>query len=1204
MRRLGLTACTGLAFVLACSLACGAKNPGNTANPDAPAPPGTKEEEARKAFDLLSRGLGHLDDENQQTLALEAFEELIRLVPDEPAGHVNAAIAILGGARKGTDPEPHARRALKIEEGNPYAWAVLGEIAADDRQWKTAAERFQRSIQGSPNDPIFRYRLVEMSGMIERTLRGKERRAKDPDQKAQVARDLEVSRRRLTEALEELATLVPHNMKVRLELAEAYRALGEKDKALKQLRRLEASIPFFDEQAEELYDTAITSLEKGELKGARTGIMQLQNVIKFLPVYKVLTVDQIKTGQLGVPPAQPALSPKIMAKLPPATPPEPIPVKFVAEEPIREAAASFCLIDADLDGDQDLYVASDTGVVLRNDKGSFAEAFPGVDLPAKGVESALAIDLENDHDLDLILAGPEGLAVYVNGFIQESEGQRDEEKSPVSFGEKTPKEIRNAAKGRALLHPVDYDHDGDLDLLVGQPSAPSRFLRNNGDGTYPDMAEAAGIRGTGARQAASADIDGDGDLDILVLGQGGEIVLYSNLRQAQLEAISLPSEGGPFTAVALLDMDNDGMLDVAAAGAALRLLRGVGKGKFESAGEAALPDGFDVARLISLDYDNDGFRDLAAAGAKGLALLRNVGQGRFVPAPAEVPDVGAIADLAAADTDRDGDLDLILLGEAGLRVLRNDGGNKHNWLEVRFRGLPHNDQLGRVNRFALGSPVELQAGDLYQMGFVDGSATHFGLGPRKKVDAFRVVWANGIPQNHFDQVTRVDLEEEATLKGSCPFLYAWNGTRFVFVTDCLGGSPLGLKVDETRYAWIDREDYVKIRGDQLRPKEGKYILQVTEELWETLYYDEGELLVVDHPGDVEIFPDDKFAPPPFPKAHIHAVGDLSPVRGARDTAGNDVLPALLEKDGVYVVDFERARYQGVVDPHSLTLDLGDLKDAKRIRLFLNGWIYWSDTSINVAIGQNSSIQTHPPALSVPDGSGGWKVVTPFMGFPAGKTKTVVHDLTGLFQGDDYRVRIETNLEIYWDQALVSTEPGEATHRVTRLHPSSANVHFRGFSRMWRDGPNSPHLYDYKQVTREHRWRDMEGLYTRYGDVTELVQATDDRFVIFGAGDEVTLRFDATAAPALPEGWRRDFLLRSVGYDKDGDLNTTYGQTVLPLPFAAMSGYPYGPEESYPDDEVHRRYQEKYNTRWVGQEGFRAYVRSGEALRSRSRGPAR
>jgi hypothetical protein len=85
-------------------------------------------------------------------------------------------------------------------------------------------------------------------------------------------------------------------------------------------------------------------------------------------------------------------------------------------------------------------------------------------------------------------------------------------------------------------------------------------------------------------------------------------------------------------------------------------------------------------------------------------------------------------------------------------------------------------------------------------------------------------------------------------------------------------------------------------------------------------------------------------------------------------------------------------------------------------------------------------------------------------------------------------------------------------------------------------------------------------------------------VVMGSGDMLTLRFNGAQFPRLRPGWKRDYLLRVEGWAKDRDANTAYSQTVLPLPFHAMSRYPYPPSEHYPDDPVHREYLKKYLTR--------------------------
>ena len=114
---------------------------------------------------------------------------------------------------------------------------------------------------------------------------------------------------------------------------------------------------------------------------------------------------------------------------------------------------------------------------------------------------------------------------------------------------------------------------------------------------------------------------------------------------------------------------------------------------------------------------------------------------------------------------------------------------------------------------------------------------------------------------------------------------------------------------------------------------------------------------------------------------------------------------------------------------------------------------------------------------------------------------------------------------------------------------------------------------------------MGGKFTRYGDVKELLTSQDDRMVVLGCGDECTLRFTAPAPPQT--GWTRDFLIHNVGWDKDCNPQNTYAKTVEPLPYAGMKSYP--PTEPFPDDELHRSYLEKYQTREQSDVQLRRFV---------------
>jgi hypothetical protein len=399
-------------------------------------------------------------------------------------------------------------------------------------------------------------------------------------------------------------------------------------------------------------------------------------------------------------------------------------------------------------------------------------------------------------------------------------------------------------------------------------------------------------------------------------------------------------------------------------------------------------------------------------------------------------------------------------------------------------------------------------------------------------------------------------------------------------------------------------EYVRIPGDRLVPRDGRYRLQITEELWEVAYIDEVKLLAVDHPDSVEVFVDEKFVPPAPPELRLYRVGERLLPAAARNGEGEDLLPRLRSRDHRYVSDLRAGPYQGIVEPHAMVLELPpEAVRAPDPHLFLRGWIFPTDASINLAVAQNDSVTVRPPTLEVPDGRGGWRTAVPDVGFPAGKAKTVVVDLSGVVRPEDPRIRIRTNMQVYWDQAFFAAGgvegpaaaggadeavarledgAGPATGTSTRvrvLDPAAADLHFRGFSREYRKGGrHGPHWFDYDSVSTDPRWLPIPGRYTRFGDVRPLLGERDDRYVVMAPGDEMTVEFDAGDAPELPEAWTRTFLLYTDGWIKDADMNTATGNTVAPLPFHGQSRYPPPPGEAFPRDSAHRAWLEEYQTR--------------------------
>ena len=252
--------------------------------------------------------------------------------------------------------------------------------------------------------------------------------------------------------------------------------------------------------------------------------------------------------------------------------------------------------------------------------------------------------------------------------------------------------------------------------------------------------------------------------------------------------------------------------------------------------------------------------------------------------------------------------------------------------------------------------------------------------------------------------------------------------------------------------------------------------------------------------------------------------------------------------------------------------------APKLRLVLNGWLYWTDASVNLAAAAHPTVEFIPPLLQVPDGQGGWREAG-VLGFPAGKLKTMVVDVSDLLDRSDPRLRIFNSLQLYWDSIRLAVDADDAPLAVTALEPSAAELWQRGFSKP-APLPEHPELwsFDWDELEEQPRWNQHPGLYTKLGPCAELVGAVDDRFAILGAGDALTLRFPAAGLPPPPEGYERDYLLYLDGWAKDRDPNTVEALYVEPLPFHGMSGYPYAADEHFPDDAEHRAWRAEWNTR--------------------------
>ena len=468
-----------------------------------------------------------------------------------------------------------------------------------------------------------------------------------------------------------------------------------------------------------------------------------------------------------------------------------------------------------------------------------------------------------------------------------------------------------------------------------------------------------------------------------------------------------------------------------------------------------------------------------------------------------------------------------------------------------------------------------------------GSPVTLGIGERARADVVRVTWPNGVVQyeTELPQGSERVIVQKEGLIGSCPFLYTWDGEQYRFITDVLGITPLGLPMAPGQLVPPDHDEYVLVRGDEFAAKDGSFEIQITEELREVTYLDRVLLQVVDHPAGTEIWPDERFTFPPFPEAHVpHDARRARPRARARERRGRLARPASRRSTTTSRTPFEpltSGQFLGLATPHWLELafDPERVAGAEKLRLVMTGWFYWTDASVNVAAARTEGVDFVPPMLSVPDGEGGWRPTGPPIGFPAGKTKTMVIDVTELLDPADPRLRLSSTLRLYWDSIRLATCGDDEPLVVTEIEASAAELWERGFTEPYvLHEEHGLEWFRWEGTSDHPRWNQHPGMYTRFGDVLELTAAIDDRFVIMGSGDALTVRFPAGEVPPLPEGWTRDFLVFFDGWAKDRDPNTEEALYVEPLPFHGMSGYPYGEDEHYPDDEEHRAYRREWNTR--------------------------
>jgi Flp pilus assembly protein TadD len=828
-------------------------------------------------------------------------------------------------------------------------------------------------------------------------------------------------------------------------------------------------------------------------------------------------------------------------------------------------------IDFNHDGRNSLFVGEGTNGfrLLENIGGKFqprGPALPGI--PGAQYHRVLIADLQNDRFDDVLVVGDKGSHLFkfaTNALITDSSAFSRIKDVPAVDG--------------ALL---DLDFTGKLDLLaINTTNQTLRVMRNVGTLYFRDTTATSGVPATltGVTHLAIDDWNNDDTLDVIAGRPGQPPALLLKQRGGPLVLTNSPTDWPAGEVVALGDFNNDLRPDlVVATPDHLEIVfNGVPDHARIRTGTAP------ITGLCLIDYDNDGWLDILAAG-QGLRVWRNRGKAGFQETTTNLgldTISGTVESVAAADIDIDGDTDVVVAVRGqGLKVLRSDGGNANLQVKVRLVG-------NRSNASGLGTRLEVSAGGLRLGRRVMFLPIEIGVGRHAQLESLNARWLNlNIPlvDAKVDPRSTLPLLELSIQEGSCPYLYAWDGRRFRFVTDILGASPLGLRVSDTRFVEADPDEYLWL-GDETAfpPRDGSYALQLTEELREVLYLDAAQLVVVDHPAGTEIHTTGKMVPGrPFPPHDLIALHQPLPLRQAVRSDGLDVTAALRESDDRHAspVELRNAQLRGLAEPWTVTLDFGPLPVERPLVLALTGWIRFGGGMVNVAASHDPDLPFPFPSLDVETDDGAWKTVDVVVGTPAGKTKNIVVDLTGKLPPGSRRLRLATAYEIHWDRIALLEKSADAEVKVARLNPDVADLHWRGFGEI-EDGPaHLPLTPSYEKVLPNPKWRITPmGWCTRYGDTRELVDRRDNALVLLNGGDELTLKFAADRLPPKPAGYQRGFFLYACGWDKDSDFHCEKGWLVEPLPWHGLDDQLYGRQERPVIDGDW--WIGKYHTRWVG-----------------------
>lgn len=815
--------------------------------------------------------------------------------------------------------------------------------------------------------------------------------------------------------------------------------------------------------------------------------------------------------------------------------------------------------DVNSDGYLDLALTGNAGTRLffGAEDGRFAPV-AAHDLAALAGAAALWGDVDDDGLLDAVACTADGVRLW--------------RQAPAGRWAATTTLGAMPCAAAALF---DADSDGDLDVFATGPGGNALYS-NNRDGSFRSLAQSQGLTGSAGRQVLATDLDRDGDQDVLVIGEVAPHRIWQNDRTwryrpfAGLEAL----QAMPLVAATVADADADGrreLYGLAPDGTVLAWRReDAGWTQSTLAGAAG---GTGLALDVA-DFDGDGATELLRVDAAGFSVI----DARTGAVVHRQPVEGITAALAIAQDAGAGPA-VAAVTATGV-ALWPPGAGRHRFLALAPRGRSEADQM-RSNASGIGTLAKVRVAGRWTL--MDAMDPHsgpgqslqplsIGLGGYDAAEFVALEWSDGVTQTELDLAAgeRHVIAETQRQLASCPVFFVWDGERFAFVSDVLGGAALGYLTAPDVYAPPRPVEGYLLDGDAIAPKAGRYLVKLNEPMEENAYLDAARLVVYDLPAGWSMVLDERLAvgapsatgePIYFRRAQLPAH-----VANAR---GEDVTTLTAAADGRAPPPGPRApRFVGLLtEDQTLTLTFDAALPKEGAVLVADAWIEFPYSQTVFAAWQ-AGLRYRPVSLHARKDGGSWQPLALEFGYPGGMPRSMALPLGKLPAGTT-ALRLSSNMEIYWDRVRVVTAEALPAVAPKTLGPLKARVARSGFAKR-STGPQRLPRYDYAK--RAPYW-DAEvphGFYTAYGDVVRLVKEVDGALAIFGSGEEVHLEF---AAPPLAPGRKRYVAVRFHGWAKDMDLYTQHGRTVGPLPM---------PDNMTAKQLVRReRLHARYNVRYQG-----------------------